>query len=68
MLKTPAAFLFYFSPIIKFRLCLAVYLTVYFANHLVGKVFVNEVFLELFWEGNSGCYGPFWSTFAFFFV
>ena len=24
--------------------------------------------MELFWESNSGCYGPFWSTFAFFFL
>ena len=34
--------------------CLAVDLTVYFANHLVGKVFVGEVFLDLFGKVNQG--------------
>ena len=46
MLKTPAAFLFYFSPIMRYRLCLAVHLTVYFAHHLVGKGF----FMRSFWS------------------
>ena len=54
MLKTPAAFLFYFSPIIRFRLCLGVYLTVYFAIHLVGKVFFVRSFWSFFWKVTQG--------------
>ena len=55
MLKTPAAFLFYFSPIMRFRLCLAVYLTVYFANHLVGKVLIMRSFWSFFGKVNRDC-------------
>ena len=38
----------------RFRLRLAVELTVYFANHLVGNAFVGEVFLDLFGKVNQG--------------
>ena len=54
MLKTPAAFLFYFSPIMRFRLCLAVYLTVYLAIHLVGKVFFMRSFWSFFGKVTQG--------------
>ena len=54
MLKTPAAFLFYFSPIMRFRLCLAVYLTVYFAHPLVGKVFFMRSFWSFFGKVTQG--------------
>ena len=59
MLKTPAAFYFYFSPIIRFRLRLAVYLTVYFANHLVGKVFCMRSFWSFFGKVNRDCRASF---------
>ena len=48
----------------RFRLCLAVDLTVYFANHIVGQAFVNDVFLNLFGEGQSGLQIRCLSTFA----
>ena len=54
MLKTLAAFYFYFSPIIRFRLCLAVYLTVYFAHPLVGKVFFMRSFWSFFGKVTQG--------------
>ena len=55
MLKSPAACLCHFSPIIRFRLCLAVYLTVCFANQLVGKVYFMMSFWSIVGKVNRDC-------------